>query len=245
VAVLLRKCAVLAERLDNEALRAWASKELNGYPDMDEVPPYRKKKAAEVVADFAGPFGSAYKNARIPQFVVDEEDRDFLFNVVFHQPVAELENLARSESGTAQSPWPTDFVVMYGQKIYEGMVATTAARIFPVGAVVGILDAIRNKVLAFALELEKEAPRAGEDSATVEAVPEERVTQIFQTHVYQGGLANVVAAGRDATQVARQDLSKSEAARQWAARHPWLTGLILGVPGIALGAAGIYFTLVQ
>lgn len=40
---ILRRCLVLAYRLKNGALKAWAEKELNGY-EVSELPDYRKAK---------------------------------------------------------------------------------------------------------------------------------------------------------------------------------------------------------
>lgn len=41
IAVLLRKCIILASQLKNERLKVWANKELNGYDPDDSLPPYR------------------------------------------------------------------------------------------------------------------------------------------------------------------------------------------------------------
>jgi AbiTii len=42
LSVLLRKCLVLAHRLKNERLKAWAEKELDGYAADDALPDYRR-----------------------------------------------------------------------------------------------------------------------------------------------------------------------------------------------------------
>jgi AbiTii len=55
VADLLRKCLVLAYELDNDALRDWADKELDGYREDDDVPAYRKI-ATHAAGLFIGPW---------------------------------------------------------------------------------------------------------------------------------------------------------------------------------------------
>src|SRR5205823_13982179 len=60
----------------------------------------------------------------------------------------------------------------------------------PRNAVIGVLDSVRNKALKFALEIEGEAPAAGEMSAGAKPVPDERVSQIFHTYI-MGGAQNV------------------------------------------------------
>jgi hypothetical protein len=54
ITVALRKCLVLGGRANSEALRDWASKELNGYSHADELPEYRVLRCALVVDGFAG-----------------------------------------------------------------------------------------------------------------------------------------------------------------------------------------------
>jgi hypothetical protein len=77
----------------------------------------------------------------------------------------------------------------------------TADRVVSVSVVTGILDTIRTRVLTFALEIEEEAPEAGETGPGT--VSKERLTQIFNTFIY-GDQATVAAAGRDVVQHAAQ-----------------------------------------
>lgn len=55
-----------------------------------------------------------------------------------------------------------------------------AWKVIPIGAVVGVLDAVRNRVLNFVLEIEAEEPSAGEASINSNPLPQERIQQIFQ-----------------------------------------------------------------
>lgn len=147
--------------------------------------------------DFAGPFGKGLKNAPIPQLVIDEEHRDWLFHVSFPQSVATLEELTQHQDGGLRFPWPADVLVLYGQRIYEDMNCLKADRVVSTAVVTGILDTIRTRVLSFALEIEEAAPEAGEGDA--EAVSAGTVSQIFNTYIY-GGQANVAGAAGDVTQ---------------------------------------------
>ena len=45
LAVVLRKCLVLAHVLKNDRLKSWAQSELNGYEPDAELPDYRKSAA--------------------------------------------------------------------------------------------------------------------------------------------------------------------------------------------------------
>jgi hypothetical protein len=75
---VLRKARVLADELDNDPLRQWASHELNGYPHEAELPPYRALRPVRVLGTFAGSFGHRVDNIPIPPQSVDERLRDGL-----------------------------------------------------------------------------------------------------------------------------------------------------------------------
>lgn len=60
----------------------------------------------------------------------------------------------------------------------------------------GMLDQIRNRILSFALEIEKENPEAGEAELGGDPpITPEKVQQSFVTHIYGG--TNIVASGSD------------------------------------------------
>lgn len=58
VSSLLRKCKLLAARLDHAQLAQWVEQELNGYPDDADLPAYRVT-CAYSYGNFAGPFSTA------------------------------------------------------------------------------------------------------------------------------------------------------------------------------------------
>ena len=41
IGTLLRKCLVLEQQVKNEKFRAWLDHELDGYDQIEELPPYR------------------------------------------------------------------------------------------------------------------------------------------------------------------------------------------------------------
>lgn len=201
LSVVLRKTKVLAARLDHQPLKDWVGWELDGYPNLDVLPAYRQLRNVQVLGDFSGAFGSGLKNAPIPPMSVPEELREFLFNHNFVESAGGLEPLASHD--TLYIPWPADAVAFLSQGIYQNMVCLTAQKVFSGAVVVGILEAVRNKVLAFALEIEAADPDAGEAEPGQAMVPEERVTHIINTTIY-GGQNNVAAGNRDVQQSASQ-----------------------------------------
>jgi len=197
LSVVLRKCRILAQRLGNEEFKSWVDWELNGYPSEAVLPPYRKE-SAEVRGHFAGPFGRGLRNAPIPSFNVRKEHK-WLFQNVFTDGVSRYETLVKAEEGTVQSPWPAEAVAIYSNAFYEGFVCISAWRLVDRSTINGMLNAVRNRVLEFALQIEAEAPDAGEAPSGTVPVKPERAEAIFTNVIYGGN--NVIAMAKgDVTQ---------------------------------------------
>lgn len=66
LAVMLRKCKILAARLGHEPFKAWVEFELNGYPDGVELPPYRRDIVGQVKANLSGPLQRSVYGQPVP-----------------------------------------------------------------------------------------------------------------------------------------------------------------------------------
>jgi hypothetical protein len=206
LAVLLRKCKVLAARLGSPEFKQWVENELSGYDDIESLPDYRVLRVNSK-GHFSGPFQSGLRYADIPLLCIPEELHKNLSHSYLTQPVASLESLIKeSKSGTLQEPWNPDLVAYVGQKIYEGMNCMQAWKVIPTAALVAALDAVRNRVLNFVLEIEAESPAAGEAPVNSKPVSQEKVHQIFNTYI-TGNVQNVATGS---TNVKQKAISKTE-----------------------------------
>jgi len=186
LASVLRSAQVLAARLGNEPLWQWTSHELNGYPPDATLPAYRALREVPVRGTFAGPFGQQVSNMPIPPLAFPEALRGGeLFTFSFHQPVAAYEEMLRADPGDFQAPWPADALMALRPKL-GAMGCVTAWQVLARGSVVGVVEGVRNRLLEFVLELEQEAPEAGEALPSELPVSAERITQIFTTTIYAG-----------------------------------------------------------
>lgn len=199
VPALLRRALVLAKRLGYAPLAEWAQLELDGYPDDAELPEYRAWRAANVLGDFSGYAGASIRNQPLPSHIVKEEWRRLLFGFELRQGVAQYQAVVDSGNDSLIFPWNQNFVLHYQSKFMEHFALVTARRIVSVTEIHQILDAVRTRLLNFALELEETAPNAGEAQPGAPVVPVETVANAFEIHIH--GDNNVVAAaGRDAQQ---------------------------------------------
>ena len=199
--VLLRKCMVLAAALKNNDLKQWASHELNGYPTntSDVIPDYRRLHA-EAHGTFTAAGNWWWRDVTIPAAALQERARRFGETVLLPQPVAELQALADTDpTGSLSCPWPGELIQIHRNKIFADMQLVDAWQSLTNQALKGVLDAIRNRVLEFALALEDAAPDAGEAGAP--PVPPETVTQLVHTIIVSGNVTNL-AVGPHAVQVA-------------------------------------------
>ncbi|EGG92841.1 Abort lactococcal phage infection AbiTii [gamma proteobacterium IMCC1989] len=208
IPVLLRKCKLLAARLGNKEFKKWIENELNGYDD-NNLPDYRILKVMSK-GHFSGAFGRQLRNADIPLNCIDSEFREAFQYSYLRQSAAEIESLIENASGgLLQEPWPSEFIAHYSEKIYEDMACLQAWKVISLPALVSSLDAVRNSILNFVLEIEGESPDAGEAPINSNPVPQEKVNQIFNTYI-SGTVQNVATGSSNVSQNVTNNTSNDQ-----------------------------------
>lgn len=209
LATLLRKCKVLAARLGNNEFKSWVDRELNGYQSKDDLPEYRVI-SVNSKGHFSGPFQSGLRNADIPMTCLPERYRESLAHSYLMQPVAALEDLVtRSDSGMLSEAWNPDIVALFGRGIYQNMNCMAAWKVISTASVVAAIDTIRTRVLNFVLDIETEAPEAGEAPLNSNPLPQDRVEHIFNTNIY-GDVQNFANSSPGAQQHATYNAQNQE-----------------------------------
>jgi len=209
ISVILRKCKVLAVRLGNKPFENWVNQELNGYKNKKLLPDYRIVQIYSK-GHFSGPFGSGIKNADIPLSCIPEEFRENLSKCYFTEPIAYyINSLKNSKGDNFEEQWPPDLVAHTGRDIYQGMNCMSAWKLIPNSSIFSLIEAIKNRILNFVLEIEKEAPDAGEDSPKNQKISPERVSQVFNTTIY-GNVGNISEASQNINQTATINVSKND-----------------------------------
>ena len=192
ISTLLRKCKVLAVRLGNKDFDSWVEHELNGYNSPDEVPSYRILKSVQLRGNFVGMFQSSANNIPIPPSDIPKEYRDSLTKSYFMDGISYYSNLLKNpdKKGIFTENWNTDYLRIFGSKIFENMNCIAAWKVIPEGSIASLLDTVRNRVLGFTLKIGDESPDAGEAEPKVKPIADERVNQIFNTYI-QGDVTNL------------------------------------------------------
>ena len=164
VGTLLRKCKLLAARLRNQPLEKWVTLESNGYPDDVEVPDYRIWPL-EVKGHFVGPLGSGLRNAPIPFVCLPEEMRAGRLGYECRQSIASIEATLEKlgKDGKDIVRFGTgDLAVVLGTNVYQGHNCIQASSEFGSGALVELVNGVRNRILDFSLAVWKEEPAAAD-----------------------------------------------------------------------------------
>jgi hypothetical protein len=203
VSALLRKCKLLAARLDAKQLAEWVDRELSGYPEDAILPSYRIINAKSY-GNFVGPFGMRGNGLQIPLWVLPSEVARKNYGVVrMGDAISSYQSLLTGDgSGSARIPWPVELAVTYASKLTPDMQCVEAWIDIPIPAIHRLIDSVKTAVLGFAIDIQREAPDAGESPVGApRPIPEERVTQIFNTNI-AGSVGNIANGGSDFQQTA-------------------------------------------
>ena len=142
---VLRKALVVARKLSLESAQVWIGKELNGYRSGDTAPPHRLL-TGQIRA------WNPYHGWQ-PVIFEDHKEEASLSKCFAGQPAGELENLVKSGKDTLQFPFRSEIE----RKLMEGLdFPLQATRHVSCAAISGIIDAVRNMVLEWCLQLEKD-----------------------------------------------------------------------------------------
>src|SRR5262249_8942265 len=169
---LLRKCLVLQQQVKNEKFRAWLDRELDGYDQMEELPPYRVFNCVNKGLFIGG--RAMLKDQPIPLDLMEEKDRKLIEKVNLIQHAASYE-CRPDTSANAPVPWPPSLTAKYQTKFFSRpTVLNRAWQEIPGSVLVGLLEQIRTRVLRFALELKDNLPPNAADPTEVSPAVVER-----------------------------------------------------------------------
>lgn len=142
---VMRKALVVARKLSLTEPQEWIEKELKGYKPGDEPPPHRLL-TAQIRA--WNPY-----HGWVPVIFDDPEEARHLSKCYVGQPVGELEDLLKRGTGALEFPFDPASL----QRLVSGFnVPVQPTRHLDRARVSGILDAVRNMVLDWSMQIEKD-----------------------------------------------------------------------------------------
>ncbi|MDM8085126.1 hypothetical protein QUV83_10150 [Cellulomonas cellasea] len=243
---VIRQVKILAARIGDDTLARWATNELNGYGQDQDLPEYRARRHLPARGTWSGPGGLSVPGQVSPAGIA--EDFLTIFSTEFREPVAELERLSTGDRDP-MIKWDPYQVNEYDRRTRNGeggarielLVLSEAWLVVPRTMLAGILDKIRTRVLDLALALEDVAPDAGEPGGPT--VADHQLGSVVQTfNITVNGDGANIATGEGARQrstVKKGDLADLvRAARELglSAEHATEFGAAVQADGGVVGA---------
>lgn len=218
IAPLLRRCHVLAYRLENDELKTWVQHELNGYPDEEPLPSYRRLSLS-LTGTFLGSFGSALRGVPIVPAALPKQLADLVRDHPLRSPISEYEALAESGKDI-QIQLSGNAILAIGHNVYQKDYSCVEARhVMPDAFLRGLVDAVRNRVLSFALELGKLKLGNVDDAVIQRDIPQAAVSQVFHTHIIGNHATVAVGDGAHAQAVGTVIAKDFESLAKFLAAH--------------------------
>ncbi|WP_421580667.1 hypothetical protein [Shinella sp. M31] len=154
VATLLRKVLVLASNIDSDLLEDWVRHELHGYPADVEVPKYRTMGIAFKAS--GATIAAQYNNMPIAQLVVERAAKNKEVSTFkCRQAIGTILPDQLGDSGTCRLNFD-NYLPLIEREMNEGVSLFSFWGEISAALVVGIVDAVRSRVLDFVLALKND-----------------------------------------------------------------------------------------
>lgn len=178
---LLRKSLVVAKKLNADEFIEWISYELNGYEEIEQLPKYRKVGGQVMVHN---PF-----HGWQPVIFSDPKEAKIMSYKNLFSPISEVENLCDKKSDSAV------IVVTLPNGMAKNLMKSTTLGMVPYfianePQLNGIIDAVRNIVLNWALKMEEDGI-VGEDLKFSESDKQKVVSAVYNIENFSGVLGDV------------------------------------------------------
>ena len=209
VVSVLRKCKILAARLNSPELTRWVDSELNGYQDPQPTPEYRLLPA-QCYANFMNIRWRATHQTVHP-LAVPAEYRDTLFGPIEFRDGITIATACASEGATIDAPL---LQVLIGRHrvMYPEMQCTGAWRQVSGPQFQQLIGAVKNRILDFSLKIEEENPSAGEALPNSQPVAKEKLQPLVQ-NIFYGSVGNIAQHSDNFTQNAKSGLEREDLSR--------------------------------
>lgn len=194
IADLLRKALLVAMKLGISKFEEWISQELDGYKDPKHVPDYRN-----VVGEIR--YLNQYYGKFFPMLIHEEKLAEKLNKRNLTQPIGEIESMLKDEGGK-NSSFYMPFSPAVEANLMEGMSFQSRPTLhLNEGSLYGILDAVRTRILRWALQLEKDGI-LGENMSFTESEKKvaTNITYDYSTHIGEMSHSQIQQASQSSSQ---------------------------------------------
>ncbi|MBI1383940.1 MAG: hypothetical protein GC150_03395 [Rhizobiales bacterium] len=189
---LLRKCMVLAAKLDSKPAEDWLDWELNGYPKGTTIPEYRILPMLIKVNMID--MTKTVNDWTVPPEFLDKNSKNFMHHH-YRASIGEIEDHLKKDGQPLQFNVGNLVGYLRTQK-FTSMEIVSAVCEVSSGKIKHITESVRTRVLKFALDLEKAFPEAAREDYSMPQ-NSDRVNQIFYNTIY--GPTNLVGTATNSS----------------------------------------------
>ena len=196
--VALKRLMVIATDINNIELKNWASKELRGYGDNDELPSYRHIASGNIV--YSGINGGfQVTRAPLPFTAFPTECRDLLL-----KPLEVRDSIAKIEIAASQKEAVSIDLTFFAQILYkaQGVRAYSIDNLYDPMQFKGILDDLATSLLEIYIVLDKELGNLDELDVKTEGVDLKKLNETTHSIIKidaSGNSININVAGDNST----------------------------------------------
>ena len=144
---ILRKAHLIASKLKLADFDQWIQHELNGYPDQESCPEYRKVRGSLKAFN---PY-----NGRIPVFIQNNESEKMICEQKLANSISEIISLCQSSKNELMIEFPGEQNVWL-DKMFNSLLPMRYELHIPTTAVKDIEEKVKNTILGWTLKLESE-----------------------------------------------------------------------------------------
>jgi hypothetical protein len=177
----LLKTKVLLHRIGQKELVGWVNDEINGYEDVETVPPYRQLEARVIGNITNSRF--RYSNYTLPVMHLDPHIRDFLQKAPMGQSLGVLETLVGDGKDSLRTPTPPELLSALSEAL-GGYTVVDAWSQIQQSQVRQILIEVRSRLLDFVLALQDEIGDSMTDDDAKKATARLDVAGLFHGAVF-------------------------------------------------------------
>ena len=153
----LKRILLLANDIDNDDLKMWVEKELNGYESGDDIPEYRVVGSLNLI--YSGINGGfQVTRSPLPMTYLNPETFDNIKKIKIFEPIGSIQDKANNTEGTLQM----DRTYLAGEVYkntydgFDGIQCMSISQVFDKSQFANIIKKVNLKALNILMRLEKE-----------------------------------------------------------------------------------------
>jgi hypothetical protein len=196
----LLKTKVLLHQIGKKDLVPWVSFELGGYPNFDNLPPYRIVSCVPHASLMSAVW--TLNDYRLSTSSLKDEDRKNITQAYIDLSISSLEEAGRKSGGGFQRPLDPALAYLFKNVLEPGVHIVSMWCVISPTHIESILAQVRSRLLDFCLELQDVVGVDAEPKVLVEKAATVDTEKMFNMAIYNSG--TMIVSGSTNIQINNQ-----------------------------------------